>query len=225
MLAALVENIPLLSFHSAEHSYVRNQSQPQSERRNEYNDPLNDPTSTWSRYSKSRSTSSVAIVAANSPLFSAGQQFAFPNDSDLRLQHATSYYQYPASTPGIYAAAPEQNASQPTSTTTPPTNSTNPPAATTTNTATTPPMMTKTSVPTNPSTGMPTQGTSWPTGYDQVGTSSNNVTHPFRSRFPKSLWTEDEVARLKQLAEQCKDQKGEIDWDRAVMAWGNTRTR
>ena len=146
---------------------------------------------------------------------------------------ATSYYQYPASTAGFYAATPAQNASQPTSTptptptttTTPPTNSTNPPATTTTNAVTTTPTMTNTSVPTNPSTGTPTQGPSWPTGYNQVGTSPNNVTRSFRSHYPKGQWADDEVARLKQLTEQCRDQKGEIDWDRVIQAWGNTRTR
>ena len=154
---------------------------------------------------------------------------------------ATSYYQYPTSTAGYYAAAPTPNASQSTSTptnantttTTPPTNPSNPPPpATTTNTATTTPTMTNTNVPTNPNNGTPTQAHAnppnpanpWPTGYNQVGT-SNNVPSPSRSRCTKGQWAEDEVARLKQLTEQCRDQKGEIDWDRVIQAWGNTRTR
>jgi hypothetical protein len=92
ILTALVNFSFLLSFHSsAEHSYSHNQNQPQSERRNEYNDPLNDPSSTWSNYGASRSTSSVAILVSNSPLFSVGQQSAFSNDDDPRLQ-----YSYPA---------------------------------------------------------------------------------------------------------------------------------
>jgi len=145
---------------------------------------------------------------------------------------ATSYYQYPASTAGFYAATPTQNASQPTSTptptntatATPPTNTPNPPAATTANVATTTPTMTNTNVP---STGTPTQAPAnpWPTGYNQVGASLNGVPHPSYSHYPKGQWAEDEVARLKQLTEQCRDQKGEIDWDRVIQAWGNTRTR
>ena len=142
----------------------------------------------------------------------------------------TSYYQYPASTAGFYAATPTQNSSQPTSTptnattATPPTNTPNPPAATTPNVATTTPTMTNTNVP---STGTPTQAPAnpWPTGYNQVGISPNHVPHPSHLRYPKGQWAEDEVARLKQLTEQCRDQKGEIDWDRVIQAWGNTRTR
>lgn len=148
---------------------------------------------------------------------------------------ATSYYQYPASAPGFYTAAPTQNTSQPASTptnttanTTPPTNPTNPPpAATPTNAATTTPTMTHTNVPTNPNTGTPTQAhtSPWPTGYNQVGMQSNGAPHLLCSRYPKGQWAEDEVTRLKQLTEQCKDQKGEIDWERVTHAWGNTRTR
>ena len=146
---------------------------------------------------------------------------------------ATSYYQYPPSTAGFYAATPTQNASQPastptnTTTTTPPTNPTNPPAATTTNAAATTPTMTNTNVPTNQNTGTPTQtpANPWPTGYNQVGAPLDNAPRPFYSRDPKGQWAEDEVARLKQLTEQCRDQKGEIDWDRVIQAWGNTRTR
>lgn len=157
---------------------------------------------------------------------------------------ATSYYQYPASTAGYYAAAPTQNPSQPagtptnaSTTTTPPTNPANPPPpATSTNTATTTPTMTNTNVPTNPNTGTPTQapanppnptnpGNPWPTGYNQVGISSNGIPNSFHSRYPKGQWADDEVARLKQLTEQYRDQKGEIDWDRVIQAWGNTRTR
>jgi len=148
----------------------------------------------------------------------------------------TSYYQYPTSTAGFYAATPTHNTSQPTSTstptntttTTPPTNPPNPPpAATTTNTATTTPTMTSTNIPTNPNTGTPTQAPAnpWPTGYNQVGAPYNDAPHPFYLHHPKGQWAEDEVARLKQLAEQCRDQKGEIDWDRVIQAWGNTRTR
>lgn len=151
---------------------------------------------------------------------------------------ATPYYQYPTSTAGFYAAAPTQNPSQPTgtpsntatttATTTPPTNPANPPPATTTsNTATTTPTMTNTNVPTNTNNGTPTQAPAnpWPTGYNQVGTQPNNVPRPSHSRYLKGQWAEDEVARLKQLTEQCRDQKGEIDWDRVIQAWGNTRTR
>ena len=96
---------------------------------------------------------------------------------------ATPYYQYPTSATGFYAATPTQNTSQPTNTptptntatTTPPTNSTNPPPA-----ATTTPTMTNTNVPTNPNTGTPTQAHAnpWPTGYNQVGIQSNNVSIP-----------------------------------------------
>lgn len=155
---------------------------------------------------------------------------------------AASYYQYPTSTTGYYAAAPTQNASQPTSTptnantatTTPPTNPANPPPpATTTNTATTTPTMTNTNVP---NTGTPTQAHAnppnpanpanpWPTGYNQVGTLSNGIPNPFHSHNPKGQWADDEVARLRQLTEQSRDQKGEIEWDRVILAWGNTRTR
>lgn len=106
---------------------------------------------------------------------------------------ATSYYQYPASTAGYYAATPTQNAPQPTSTptnantatTTPPTNPANPPPpATTTNTATTTPTMTNTNVPTNPNVGTPTQAPAnpanpWPTGYNQVGRSCDGIFDPF----------------------------------------------
>ena len=99
---------------------------------------------------------------------------------------ATSYYQYPTSTAGFYAATPTQNPSQPTSTptnpatTTPPTNPTNPPAATSTNPATTTPTMTNTSVPTNQSTGTPTQtpANPWPTGYNQVWEVSDDAPVP-----------------------------------------------
>ena len=146
---------------------------------------------------------------------------------------ATSYYQYPTSTAGFYAATPTQNPSQPsststnTTTTTPPTNPANPPAAATTTAGTTTPTMTNTNVPTNQSSGTPTQtpANPWPTGYNQVRTSWNGLSHPFYSHDPKGQWAEDEVARLKQLTEQCRDQKGEIDWDRVIQAWGNTRTR
>lgn len=137
---------------------------------------------------------------------------------------ATSYYQYPASSAGYYAAAPTQNPSQPTSTptnataatTTPPTHPVNPPPPpTTANTVTTTPTMTNAGVPANPTAGTPTlapanppnPANSWPTGYNQ------------------GQWADDEVARLKQLTEQNRDQKGEIDWDRVIQAWGNTRTR
>ena len=155
---------------------------------------------------------------------------------------ATSYYQYPTSTAGYYAAAPThgppQSASTPTNattaTTTPPTNPANPPPPpTTTNTATTTPTMTNTNVPTNPTIGTPTQAhanppnpaNSWPTGYNQVGALPNDESNSFRSPYPKGQWADDEVARLKQLTEQNRDQKGEIDWDRVIQAWGNTRTR
>ena len=143
---------------------------------------------------------------------------------------ATSYYQYSTPAAGFYAATPTQNASQPTNTptntatTTPPTNHTNPPPVTTTNAATTTPTMTNTNVP---NSGTPTQAPAnpWPTGYNQVGTSLNDVPHASYSHHPKGQWAEDEVTRLKQLTEQCRDQKGEIDWDRVIQAWGNTRTR
>jgi len=36
---------------------------------------------------------------------------------------------------------------------------------------------------------------------------------------------EDEVARLKQLTEQYRDQKGEIDWTVLFRHGGTTRTR
>ena len=89
------------------------------------------------------------------------------------------------------------------------------------------PTMTNTSVSTNPGTGTPTQAPAnpWPTGYISVGIQSNNVPHLLCSRYPKGRWAEDEVTRLKQLTEQCKDQKGEIDWERVIHAWGDTRTR
>jgi len=84
--------------------------------------------------------------------------------------------------------------------------------------------MTNTNVP---STGTPTQAPAnpWPTGYNQVGASLNDIHHPFYLRYPKGQWAEDEVTRLKQLTEQFRDQKGEIDWDRVIQGWGNTRTR
>jgi hypothetical protein len=106
---------------------------------------------------------------------------------------ATSYYQYPTSTTGYYAAPPTQNAPQPTNstnttttTTTPPTNPANPPHPAT---ATTTPTMAHTNVPTNPNTGTPTQAPAnpanpanpWPTGYNQVGTCFDGVPNPFYS--------------------------------------------
>jgi homeobox protein YOX1/YHP1 len=99
ILTTLVNFSFLLSFHPplAEHSYSTNQNQSQPERRNEYNDPLNDPSSTWSSYNTSRSTPSMLVAVSDSPLFSVGQQPAFPNDDDPRLQ-----YTYPAPQPQPY---------------------------------------------------------------------------------------------------------------------------
>jgi len=82
--------------------------------------------------------------------------------------------------------------------------------------------MTDTNVP---STGTPTQTPANPWGFKEVGVSLNGVPHPSYLHYPKGIWAEDEVARLKQLAEQYRDQKGEIDWDHVIQAWGNTRTR
>lgn len=91
ILTTLVNFSFTLSFHSpAEHSHSYNQNSSQPERRNEYNDPLNDPSSTWSNYNTSRLTS-MLIVLSNSLPFLVGQQPAFPNDDDPRLQ-----YSYPA---------------------------------------------------------------------------------------------------------------------------------
>ena len=143
----------------------------------------------------------------------------------------TSYYQYPTSTAGYYTATPTQSLPQPmsapvnTSTTTPPTNPASPPPpATATNTATTTPTMTNTNVPMNPNTGTPTQAPAnpWRTGYNQVGAPSDSTPNPSHSRprLLKGQWADDEVARLKQLTEECRDQKGEIDWDRVTQGWG-----
>jgi len=40
-------------------------------------------------------------------------------------------------------------------------------------------------------------------------------------------WSDEETERLKKLAEDCRSVgvAGEIDWDRVVNQWGNTRTR
>ena len=40
-------------------------------------------------------------------------------------------------------------------------------------------------------------------------------------------WSDEETERLKKLAEDCRSVEvaGEIDWDRVVHQWGNTRTR
>ncbi|KAG6872251.1 hypothetical protein C0995_011601 [Termitomyces sp. Mi166 len=113
----------------------------------------------------------------------------------------TPYYQYPYVTPGAYYAQPQPQVSTPAQPQ---------PAATQTQPVQTP---------------QPQPEASTSTGI--TVSSASVITSGTAAGGNQGAWSDEETERLKKLAEENRSgtQTGEIDWDRVVGQWGNSRTR
>ncbi|KAH0585473.1 hypothetical protein H2248_008713 [Termitomyces sp. 'cryptogamus'] len=164
-------------------------------------------TSTTARSAATASTPTTSAVISNPasfvmPLPSA--QPAYPQYSMYvppGQYPTTPYYQYPYVTPGTYYAQPQPQVStsaQPQS------------PVTQTQPVRTPQPQTEAST----STGI-------------TVSTANVITSSTGAGGNQGAWSDEETERLKKLAEESRSgmQTGEIDWDRVVAQWGNSRTR
>lgn len=113
----------------------------------------------------------------------------------------TPYYQYPYVTPGTYYPQPQPQVSMPVQPQ---------PAVTQTQPVQTP---------------QPQPEASTSTGI--TVSSANVITSGTGAGGNQGAWSDEETERLKKLAEESRSgtQTGDIDWDRVVGQWGNSRTR
>ncbi|TFY76675.1 hypothetical protein EWM64_g7336 [Hericium alpestre] len=79
----------------------------------------------------------------------------------------------------------------------------------------------------SPAPAQSAQPSSAPPGYATPTANTSTIVNTTGAVSASGTWTDEEVERLKKLAEQGRSSGGssDIDWDAVVGQWGNTRTR